>query len=60
MSQEPGDGASIKAKAIAKYGLNFQLFAKVDVNGRNTHDVYKFLRSAELKNQTPAKNKIDW
>ena len=33
---------------------------KVEVNGKGTHDVYKFLRSTPLKNQTPAKNKIEW
>ena len=32
----------------------------MDVNGPKTCSVYKFLRSAELKNQSAAKNAIEW
>jgi glutathione peroxidase len=35
--------------------LNF-----VNVNGDDTTDVYKFLRSATLKNQSAEKNAIEW
>ena len=32
----------------------------VKVNGPETCDVYKFLRSAKLKNQNSTKNAIEW
>lgn len=48
--QEPGSDAEIKAFAEG-YGLkvnvpgsNFHMMAKADVNGGNTHPVYKFLK----------------
>ena len=44
MSQEPGTDAEIKAFA-EKYGAEFPMFSKIEVNGVNTHEVYKYLRS---------------
>ena len=44
MSQEPGTNEEIKKFARDKYGAQFPLFAKIDVNGDNTHEVYRFLR----------------
>ena len=43
--QEPGTNTEIKAFARDLYGAEFPLFSKVDVNGENTCEVYKFLRS---------------
>uniref|UniRef100_A0A7S3KDL8 Glutathione peroxidase n=1 Tax=Euplotes crassus TaxID=5936 RepID=A0A7S3KDL8_EUPCR len=44
MSQEPGTHEQIKKFAQEKYGAEFPLFSKVDVNGPDTHEVFKFCR----------------
>ena len=44
MSQEPGSNEDIKKFAQEKYGANFQLFSKIDVNGENSHEAFRFLR----------------
>ena len=41
--QEPGTAEEIKDFAI-RYGVEFDLFAKIDVNGLNAHPLYKFLK----------------
>jgi glutathione peroxidase len=46
MAQEPGDEAEIKNFCSLTYDVKFPLFAKVDVNGENTHPLYKILKSA--------------
>ncbi|CAK0789788.1 unnamed protein product [Prorocentrum cordatum] len=47
--QEPGSNADIKAFAT-KLGVpdndSFMMMNKVDVNGRDTHPVYQFLKAA--------------
>jgi glutathione peroxidase len=45
MNQEPGSNAEVKAFARDLYGAEFPLFAKTDVNGENTCEVYKYLRN---------------
>lgn len=42
--QEPGDEAEIKNFCALNYDVKFPLFAKVEVNGANTHPVYKYLK----------------
>jgi len=42
--QEPGNAEQIKAYA-SNYGVQFDLFSKVDVNGGMAHPLYKFLKS---------------
>lgn len=44
MGQEPGTNLEVKAFARELYGAEFPLFAKTDVNGKDTCDVYQFLR----------------
>src|SRR5262249_19567564 len=44
--QEPGDEAEIKHFCSLKYDVTFPLFAKIDVNGPNTHPLFKYLKSA--------------
>jgi len=44
MGQEPGTNAEIKTFAQELYGAEFPLFAKIDVNGANTCEVYQYLR----------------
>ena len=42
-SQEPGSLADIKSFCSENYGVTFQLFAKVDVNGPRRHPLYTAL-----------------
>jgi glutathione peroxidase len=42
--QEPGDEAEIKNFCSLTYDVKFPMFAKVDVNGANTHPLYKYLK----------------
>merc|ERR1711872_1035455 len=45
--QEPGTNAEIKARVLAKYGITFDLFAKIDVNGDDAHPLWKFLKKEQ-------------
>jgi len=45
--QEPGSGQEIRAFCDEYYGVSFPLFAKIDVNGVNTHPLYKRLKAAK-------------
>ena len=42
--QEPGDEAEIKNFCSLTFGVKFPMFSKVDVNGANTHPLYKYLK----------------
>lgn len=42
--QEPGDEEEIKNFCSLTYDVSFPMFAKIDVNGDNTHPVYKYLK----------------
>jgi glutathione peroxidase len=44
--QEPGSEADIRGFCDMRYGVTFPMFAKVDVNGRNAHPLYRHLKSA--------------
>ncbi len=44
-NQEPGDEASIKQGCILDYDVTFPMFSKVDVNGEDTHPLFKYLKS---------------
>jgi len=43
-NQEPGDEKSISEGCVINYGVTFQMFSKVDVNGDNAHPIYKYLK----------------
>jgi glutathione peroxidase len=43
--QEPGDEEAIQSFCSTTYGVSFPMFAKIDVNGPNTHPVYELLKS---------------
>jgi glutathione peroxidase len=45
--QEPGNEAEIQNFCSLNYEVSFPLFAKIEVNGANTHPLYKFLKSAQ-------------
>lgn len=44
-NQEPGDEQSIAESCLLNYGVTFLMFSKIDVNGKNAHPIYKYLRS---------------
>ena len=44
--QEPGDSRAIAEFCQLNYQVSFPLFEKIDVNGKNTHPLYQFLKSA--------------
>lgn len=41
--QEPGDSNEIGAFCQKNYGVDFQMFEKIDVNGKDAHPLYKYL-----------------
>src|SRR5580658_3090032 len=43
-SQEPGSADEIGAFCEKNYGVSFPIFAKIDVNGPDTHPLYRFLK----------------
>jgi len=44
-NQEPGDEKEIRNFCSLNYDVSFPLFAKIDVNGANTHPLYQYLKS---------------
>ncbi|GAA74676.1 glutathione peroxidase [Pseudoalteromonas sp. BSi20480] len=44
--QEPGDASQIEQGCLINYGVSFLITDKVDVNGKNAHPVFRFLKSA--------------
>ncbi len=47
MSQEPGSNEEIKFFCQKTYDVEFDMFAKVDVNGDNADPLYKFLKKEQ-------------
>ena len=43
--QEPGDAGQIAQFCESNYAVTFPMFAKIDVNGRNEHPLYTYLKS---------------
>ena len=43
--QEPGDAQEIRNFCSLNYEVTFPLFAKIEVNGANTHPVYRKLKA---------------
>jgi glutathione peroxidase len=43
--QEPGDEVEIGAFCEKNYGVDFPMFAKIDVNGSDAHPLYRYLKS---------------
>lgn len=44
-NQEPGDADSIEQGCRINYGVTFPMFAKIDVNGKDAHPLFKYLKS---------------
>lgn len=56
-NQEPGTDAEIQEFCKLNYGVTFPVFAKIDVNGKTAHPLYKFLTSDHAAIKA---NPIDW
>ena len=46
-AQEPGSEAQIRQFCESSYGVSFPMYAKIAVNGPDTHPLYVFLKSSE-------------
>ena len=44
--QEPGDAKEIESDCLVNYGVTFLITQKVDVNGENESEIFKYLKSA--------------
>lgn len=44
--QEPGTAEEIRAFCSRKFGVSFPLFARIDVNGRDAHPLYHYLKTS--------------
>jgi glutathione peroxidase len=42
--QEPGSSEEIAEFCSVNYGVTFPMFEKIDVNGKNTHPLYRYLK----------------
>ncbi|HBO43258.1 MAG TPA: glutathione peroxidase [Planctomycetaceae bacterium] len=58
LSQEPGTADEIKEFCRVNYGVRFDIFAKVEVNGDGACDLYKNLTALDTKPVGPGK--ISW
>jgi glutathione peroxidase len=45
--QEPGDEKEIASFCSLNFGVKFPLFSKIDVNGKNEHPLYKYLKETK-------------
>ena len=45
--QEPNGEAEIEQFCSRTFGVTFPMFAKIEVNGGNTHPLYQYLKSAK-------------
>ncbi len=44
LSQDPGENAEIAEFCQLNYGVSFPMFAKIDVNGGETHPLFAYLK----------------
>lgn len=44
LAQEPGTEKQIEEFCSLTYGVEFDMFSKIDVNGKNAHPLYQFLK----------------
>ena len=54
-NQEPQAARDVEARIRKRYGVAFHVMAKVDVNGPNSHAVFRY-----LKHKTPKVPRISW
>lgn len=58
MNQDPGDNEAISQFCSLNYGVDFPMFAKVEVNGPGTHPLFRFLKQ-EAKGMMGSE-KVKW
>jgi len=46
-SQEPGSNEDIQEFCTLNYGVTFPMFSKIDVNGKEAHPLYVFLKAQQ-------------
>ncbi|NJK88097.1 MAG: glutathione peroxidase [Myxococcales bacterium] len=51
--QEPGSEEDIKSFCSQSYGVTFPMFAKIDVNGPNSHPLYDWLTRQDTRPEGP-------
>lgn len=56
--QEPGSNEDIAKFCKKNYGVTFPMMAKISVNGKKIHPVYKFLTKKSLNGLKD--NKVEW
>jgi glutathione peroxidase len=56
--QEPGSNDEIQEFCVATYGVDFPVFAKIEVNGENRHPVYDIL--TETTDSTGEAGDVRW
>lgn len=56
--QEPGENSEIKFFCVENYSTTFPIFSKIEVNGDNTHPLYKYLK--EERPGLLGSKKIKW
>jgi glutathione peroxidase len=44
LGQEPLSNENMEESCLINHGVTFQLFNKIDVNGKHTHPIYKYLK----------------
>lgn len=44
-NQEPGTAKDIEEGCLINYGVSFQIFEKIDVNGNNAHPLFIYLKN---------------
>ncbi len=57
MGQEPGSSEEILSFCTNKYNVTFPMFEKIEVNGKDTHPLYVFLKEQQA---LEGKNDIRW
>jgi glutathione peroxidase len=55
--QEPGTNEEIQQFCQLNYGVTFPVFGKIEVNGEDSHPLYKYLRSQK---ESAKGSKIQW
>jgi glutathione peroxidase len=55
MAQAPGTDAELKSFCSLNFGTKFETFSKIEVNGKNAHALYKYLRKEKSEDFTGSK-----
>ena len=58
MGQEPGGESDIKAFCQKNYGVDFPMFSKIDVKGKDQHPIYAWLTQKEQNGVEDSK--VSW